>query len=125
MRPASLLVLSLVGVIGVAPLALADGWKGPLSQYLNSNSNSSTAGVNRSQADQINNNGNHFGQQNGQNGNAQNGNNGNHYGQSSQNTNHTANTNGNTKSVPGPDSLVLLGAGLSGLVIWRKMSAKA
>jgi hypothetical protein len=39
----SLAVLSLVGVLGVAPLANADGWKGPISQYLNSNTNSSTA----------------------------------------------------------------------------------
>jgi|InoplaM3SPM_1038593.scaffolds.fasta_scaffold41558_1 hypothetical protein len=120
MRLASLAVLSLVGVFSVAPSANADGWKGPLSQYLNSNSNASTAGVNRSQADQTNNNGNHFGQQNVQNGNTQNGNNGNHYGQSGQNT-----TNTNTRSVPGPDTLILLGAGLSVLVMWRKVFAKA
>jgi hypothetical protein len=123
MKITGLAALSLVGVLCVAPSANADGWKGPLSQHLNSNTNSSTAGVNRSQANQINNNGNHFGQQNAQNGNTPNGNNGNHYGQSIQNTNYTANTNG--KSVPGPDSLVLFGAGLSGLVIWRKMFAKA
>ena len=115
MRIASLAVLSLAAVLGVAPLANADGWKGPLSQYLNSNPN---------------NNGNHFGQLS----NNQNGNNGNHYGwdknangQSSQNSNYTANTNGthtNGTSVPGPDSFVLLSAGLSGLVIWRKISQK-
>jgi hypothetical protein len=116
MRLATLAVVSLVGALSVAPLAQADGWKGPLSQYLNSNPN---------------NNGNHFGQLS----NNQNGNNGNHYGwdkntngQSSQNSNYTANTNGtntNGNSVPGPDSFVLLSAGLSGLVIWRKMFAKA
>jgi hypothetical protein len=134
MRIVGLAVLSLVGVLGAAPSANADGWKGPLSQYLNANSNSSTAGVNRSQVDQINNNGNHFGQQNGQNGNTQNGNNGNHYGwdkngngQASQNTTYTGNTNGtstNGKSVPGPDTLILLGAGLIGLVSWRNISRK-
>jgi hypothetical protein len=116
MRLASLTVLSLVAVFSMASSANADGWKGPLSQYLNSNSNSSTAGVNRSQAEQINNNGN----------------NGNHYGwdkngngQSSRNTTYTGNTNGTGKSVPGPDTLILLGAGLSGLVLWRKTFAKA
>ena len=117
MRIARLAVLSLVGVLGIAPLAHADGWKGPLSQYLNSNSNS--------------NNGNHLGQLNSN----QNSNNGNHYGwdkngnsQSSQNTNYTANTNGSSttgRSVPGPDTLILLSAGLSGLVIWRKVSRQA
>jgi hypothetical protein len=101
----------------MAPSANADGWKGPLSQYLNANANS--------------NNGNQFGQLN----NNQNGNNGNHYGwdkngngQSSQNTNYTANTNGtytNGQSVPGPDTLILLGAGLIGLVSWRNISRKA
>ncbi len=45
MRIASLAVLSLVGVLGVAPLANADGWKGPINNYLNPNTNSSTAGV--------------------------------------------------------------------------------
>ena len=129
------ILVSLVGVLGVAPSANADGWKGPHSKYLNSNANSSTSGVNRSQADQINNNGNHFGQQNGQNGDNQNGNNGNHYGwdknvngQSNQNTISTANTNGtytNGQSVPGPDTLILLGAGLIGLVSWRNISRKA
>ena len=118
MRLASLAVLFLVALFSMAPSANADGWKGPLSQYLNANSNASTAGVNRSQADQINNNGN----------------NGNHYGwdkngngQSSQNTNYTANTNGsstNGQSVPGPDTLILLGAGLIGLVSWRNISRK-
>ena len=117
MKLATLAVMSLVGLLSGAPSANADGWKGPISQYLNSNQN--------------NNNGNHFGQLN----NSQNGNNGNHYGwdnnangQSAQNTNYTANTNGsptNGNSVPGPDSFVLLSAGLSGLVIWRKMFAKA
>ena len=117
MRIARLAVLSLVGVLGIAPLAHADGWKGPLSQYLNSNSNSNS--------------GNHLGQLNSN----QNSNNGNHYGwdkngngQSSQNTNYTANTNGsstNGRSVPGPDTLILLSAGLSGLVIWRKVSRQA
>ena len=89
-------------------------------------------GVEPSQADQINNNGNHYGQ-NGQTG--QSGNNGNHYGwyknentqysqNNSQNLNYSSTyTNGN--SVPGPDTLMLLGAGLSGLVIWRRMSRKA
>ena len=79
---ASLAVLFLVALFSMASSANADGWKGPLSQYLNANSNASTAGVNRSQADQINNNGNHYGWD-------KNGN-----GQSSQNTNYTANTNG-------------------------------
>jgi hypothetical protein len=119
MRRASVVILSLFAVFSMAPSANADGWKGPLSQYLNSNSNSSTAGVNRSQADQINNhgnNGNHYGWE-------KNGN-----GQTSQNTNYTGNTNGNYtngQSVPGPDTLILLGAGLSGLVTWRKISRKA
>lgn len=118
MRLASLAVLFLVALFSMAPSAHADGWKGPLSQYLNANSNASTAGVNRSQADQINNNGN----------------NGNHYGwdkngngQSSQNITSTANTNGtytNGQSVPGPDTLILLGAGLIGLVSWRNISRK-
>ena len=45
MRVASAMVLSLVGVLGVAPLANADGWKGPISNYLNPNTTSSTAGV--------------------------------------------------------------------------------
>ena len=118
MRLASLTVLSLVAVFSIAPSANADGWKGPLSQYLNANSNASTAGLNRSQADQIN----------------SNGNNGNHYGwdkngngQSSQNTTSTANTNGtytNGQSVLGPDTLILLGAGLIGLVSWRNISRK-
>ena len=118
MRVASLAVLFLVALFSMAPSANADGWKGPLSQYLNANSNASTAGVNRSQADQINNNGN----------------NGNHYGwdknvngQSNQNTISTANTNGtytNGQSVPGPDTLILLGAGLIGLVSWRNISRK-
>ena len=45
MRIASLAVLSLVGVLGVAPLANADGWKGPISNYLNPTTTSSTAGV--------------------------------------------------------------------------------
>ena len=115
MRLASLAVLFLIALFGMAPSANADGWKGPLSQYLNANSNASTAGVNRSQADQINNNGNHYGWD-------KNGN-----GQSSQNTNYTANTNGtytNGQSVPGPDTLILLGAGLIGLVSWRNISRK-
>ena len=88
-------------------------------------------GVDPSQADQISNNGNHYGQ-NGQIGQSANsGNNGNHNGwyknensQYSQNTNYSSNyTNGN--SVPGPDTLILLGAGLSGLVMWRALSRKA
>ena len=118
MRLASLAVMFLVALFSMAPSANADGWKGPLSQYLNANGNASTAGVNRSQADQINNNGN----------------NGNHYGwdkngngQSSQNITSTANTNGtytNGQSVPGPDTLILLGAGLIGLVSWRNISRK-
>ena len=115
MRLASLAVLFLVALFSMASSANADGWKGPLSQYLNANSNASTAGVNRSQADQINNNGNHYGWD-------KNGN-----GQSSQNTNYTANTNGtytNGQSVPGPDTLILLGAGLIGLVSWRNISRK-
>ena len=45
MRMASMAALSLVGVLGVAPLANADGWKGPISNYLNPNTTSSTAGV--------------------------------------------------------------------------------
>ena len=45
MRMASAMVLSLVGVLGVAPLANADGWKGPISNYLNPNTTSSTTGV--------------------------------------------------------------------------------
>ena len=85
-------------------------------------------GVDLSLADQTSNNGNHYGQ-NGQIG--QTGNNGNHNGwyknensQYSQNTNYSSNyTNGN--SVPGPDTLILLGAGLSGLVMWRALSRKA
>ena len=115
MRLASLAVMFLVALFSMAPSANADGWKGPLSQYLNANSNASTAGVNRSQADQINNNGNHYGWD-------KNGN-----GQSSQNTTSTANTNGtytNGQSVPGPDTLILLGAGLIGLVSWRNISRK-
>jgi hypothetical protein len=115
MRLASLAVLFLVALFSMAPSANADGWKGPLSQYLNANSNASTAGLNRSQADQINNNGNHYGWD-------KNGN-----GQSSQNTTSTANTNGtytNGQSVPGPDTLILLGAGLIGLVSWRNISRK-
>ena len=115
MRLASLVVLSLVGVFSMAASANADGWKGPLNQYLNSNANSSNAAVNRLQAD-TGNNGNHYGWD-------KNGN-----GQSNQNTTYAANTNGtytNAQSVPGPDSLVLLGAGLSGLVIWRRMIATA
>jgi hypothetical protein len=112
MRIASLGVLSLVGVLSVTPLAHADGWKGPLSQFLNSNSNR--------------NNGNHLGQLNSN----QNSNNGNHYGwdKNGNGTNYTANTNGNStngRSVPGPDTLVLLSAGLSALVMWRKISQKA
>ena len=117
MRFATLTVLSLVGLLSVAPSANADGWKGSLDQFLNSNPNS--------------NNGNKFGQLN----NNQNGNNGNHYGwdkngngQSSQNITSTGNTNGtytNGQSVPGPDTLILLGAGLIGLVSWRNISRKA
>ena len=45
MRMVSVGVLSLVTVLGVAPLANADGWKGPISQYLSPSTNSSTAGV--------------------------------------------------------------------------------
>ena len=45
MRMASVAVLSLVGVLGVAPLANADGWKGPISDFLSPNTASSTAGV--------------------------------------------------------------------------------
>src|SRR5687767_7653267 len=45
MRIASVAVLSLVGVLGVAPFARADGWKGPISNYLNPTTTSSTAGV--------------------------------------------------------------------------------
>src|SRR5687767_8786998 len=114
MRLASLAVLFLAALFSMAPSANADGWKGPLSQYLNANSNA-TAGLNRSQADQINNNGNHYGwDKTG-------------IGQSSQNTTSTANTNGtytNGQSVPGPDTLILLGAGLIGLVSWRNISRK-
>ena len=98
MRFATLAVLSLVGLLSVAPSANADGWKGSLNQFLNSNPNS--------------NNGNQFGQLN----NNQNGNNGNHYGWDK---------NGNGQSVPGPDTLILLGAGLIGLVSWRNISRKA
>jgi hypothetical protein len=42
----SLAVLSFVGVLGVGSVANADGWKGPISQWLNSNNqNSSNATV--------------------------------------------------------------------------------
>lgn len=102
-------VVSLLGSFLLGATAITLGW-----------------GINLSQADQLTNNGNHFGQS----GINQNGNNGSHYGwvknengAYNQTTTYTSNTNSN--SVPGPDTLILLGAGLSGLAMWRRMSREA
>ena len=92
--------------------------------------------VDLAQAIPTDNNGNHYGwdKQGGQSTqNTQNGNNGNHYGwdkqqktqlNSSQTFSSQTSSPQNGASVPEPISLTLLGAGLTGIGIWRRMSKK-
>ena len=109
MRIVSLAALSLVAVLGVAPLAHADGWKGPISQFLGSGPQNpgSAAVLKNSNASQ---NANQNATQNTHSQNSQN-----NYNQNSNN-----NQNSSTRSVPVPGTFALFGGSFGLFAAWHR-----